>query len=164
MFMNQKLRDNIDASISNTIKSVQGISVTLKNNIISKLSLAVNKAIKDTDSSNKLAEKAGPSLWATMHWLAKVADNENNQDIYLDYLDILCEGHPCKDVCREHLQENLQIVNPYKYSSMFRHSVDLHNRVNRQLNKPTMTLAEAESIYNLDCDSCNFKAKTKPKK
>lgn len=162
--MNQKLRDNIDTAIADTIQSIQGLSITTKNSITDKILLSIDKAIEETDISNKLAEKVGPSLWGTMHWLGKVADSENKKDIYLDYLDILCEGHPCKDVCREHLQSNLQVINPYKYSSMFKHSIDLHNRVNRQLGKPVMTIAEAEAMYNLDCDTCNFKAKSKPKK
>jgi hypothetical protein len=117
------------------------------------LNLSKNQYIDNAD----IRDISGPSLWANLHWMGLIADLEGNPRIYWDTLSSLLNGHPCKDVCRGHLASNLLIINPDNYKSLFMHSFDLHNYINKQLGKPIMKIEDAKKIYNADkCTSCRL--------
>jgi hypothetical protein len=100
-------------------------------------------------------------MWDVLHRVAKVADEEDDSALYLQLLDVYLRGHPCANECRKHLARNLRIVDPNRYISMFSHSVDLHNVVNRQLGKPEFSLQDAYDYYGFECDSCIFTSSRK---
>lgn len=117
---------------------------------------AVDSSISSVEASRDLKEKAGHPMWDTLHYIGKVADDEGDRELYLSLLDIYAKGHPCAKECRAHLIANLDLIDPETYISLFQHSVDLHNLVNRQLRKPEFSLDKANERYDLDCDSCVF--------
>ena len=79
-------------------------------------------------------------MWEYLHYQAKVADKEKKPYLYYGLLNIFLEGHPCADVCRKHLQDNILKCPVANYHSCFEHSVALHNIVNVMLKKPIMRL------------------------
>jgi hypothetical protein len=56
---------------------------------------------------------------------------------------------PCRQ-CGKHLHENLQII-PFNRADPFRWSVDIHNLVNAQLNKPEIDYEKALSYWSAKC-------------
>jgi hypothetical protein len=56
---------------------------------------------------------------------------------------------PCKQ-CGKHLKENLLIL-PFDRHDPFRWSVDIHNLVNSQLNKPEIDYQKALSYWSTRC-------------
>ena len=116
---------------------------------------SINKSIEKHWDSLSLAERCGPGLWDTLHWVAKVADEENKPDVYNTLLWVFLQAHPCKEECRPNLSNNLDNVS---YSdTCFKHSFKLHNLVNSKLGKSTETSEAADKQYNIHCDSCYFK-------
>lgn len=148
MYLTDKLRGAI---IDRIIESAgAGISAA------SAIDDAISQAEDDTWRNMSLAERCGPSLWWFLHWMAAVADDENNPYLYYKALSLLQEGHPCRDVCRPHLRENLRILDPRDFSSAVEHSISLHNLVNRQLHKDQFPLEDAYNRLDLGCDTCTF--------
>lgn len=148
MYLNDKLRDNI---INRIVDDVTGDmdSASLIDN-------AISQAEDDTWRSMSLSERCGPSLWWFLHWIAAVSDDENNPYLYYRALSLLQEGHPCREVCRPHMKENLQILDPRDFSSAVEHSISLHNLVNRQLHKEQFPMKDAINRLDLGCDTCTF--------
>ena len=153
MFMNNKLKDNIVLSIERKLPYIHGVS---REALMSAIQDGINEAVGETWSNMSLAERCGPSIWDFLSWIAKVADNEGKPDLYYNALELVQEGHPCKEVCRPHIAENLRIVNPMNYPTCFEHVHAFHNLVNKQIGKPQYPLYKATSRYDLDCDSCIF--------
>lgn len=149
-------------AIVDALDRVHGLSLDDKEAIAELVSNNVSESIGSTWEEMELSERAGPPLWSFLHWMGSVADNEDTPELYMDALDVVARGHPCKKVCRPHLLHNLETLNPYEYSSMFKHSVELHNLVNQQLHKSYYPLSKARKNYDLECDSCIFN--TSPKR
>lgn len=95
----------------------------------------------------------GPFMWATIHYICLGApDKLTDQDksAYTNFFNNLPYIMPCKS-CGEHLKQNL-ITLPISNSlntkeDLFKWSVDLHNLVNKQINKNEITLEEAYDIW-----------------
>lgn len=158
MYLNQQLRDSIEDTIEENIQSIPGLSSPMIDKIMDSVADAIDTAIAQNEEDMKIAEKAGPPMWHTLHWIAQVADNESRPELYRALLNIYLQAHPCKDVCRAHLRKNLTLCNINSYASCFEHSVALHNRVNAQLGKPQFSKIQAMEEYSLDCDTCIFPA------
>ena len=161
MFNSQKVQYIADIAVDDAMASLQGLTEGEKDIIYDTISDTVANTMQDEWDKMQLQERCGPSMWCTLHWIAKVADNEDKPYLYINLLKVYEEGHPCKDICRPHLVKNLALLDVNKYSSMERHSIDLHNLVNRQLGKEYYPVDKAMQDYNLDCDSCTFNAHTK---
>lgn len=146
----------VSDAIREGMSRIGGISSTSKNLIYNTIMEHIEDAYYSPDTDKTLAQKSGPPIWESLHWFAKVADNENKPYLYHRLLDIVEEGLPCKDTCRPHIPQNLSIIDPNDYSSAFQHSVDFHNLINRQLGKPLLSRKDADIKYNLDCNSCIF--------
>lgn len=140
MFINDKLKENI----ANSLSCEEDVSDI------------IDYAMETTWKDMTLAERCGPPIWDTLLWIAAVADDEENPQLYRRMLSVIEDGHPCKDKCRPHLRSNLQIVNLDDYSSCLNHCIDLHNLVNRQLGKAQYSPLKAKEKVDLGCDSCTF--------
>lgn len=157
MYLNEKMISNISDSI------MEGFNFNGQNpdQIKKHITNIIENSMESTWKDMSLAERVGPPIWEYLHWMGAVADSENNPAIYMDSLDILIEGHPCKELCRSHLYDNLMNLNPGDYPSKLEHSIDLHNLVNQQLGKPIYPIMKAKARYNLKCDSCIFSPSVK---
>lgn len=156
MYMNKKLCDTIADKFNSRISNYSNFSPEIRKFLTSVVEDSILESIEEVWDESGLAERCGPHLWEYLHWIGKVADNEDNPDLYYNALEVLKEGHPCKDLCRPHLKDNLEKINPDDYSSCFEHSYDLHNLVNEQLGKESPTFEEVDLKYDLNCDSCSF--------
>jgi hypothetical protein len=152
MFNSRKVQEIADIAVERAMTSIQGSDIILD---------SITDVLTQEWEDMALAERAGPSMWETLHWIAKAADAEQKPQVYISQLNIYASAHPCKDVCRPHIRMNLKRLDPSKYKSMFKHSVDLHNIVNRQLGKEIYPLRQAEKDYDLECDSCIFDPQSK---
>lgn len=98
----------------------------------------------------------GKYQWTSIHFVALGYPNnptKSQKQHYFTYFSkILPEILPCL-MCRQHLKKTLQTEHPMtplaleNPSAMFEWTVSLHNAVNRQLGKSTVTLDEAKRIY-----------------
>lgn len=159
MFRYRRGKAIVDSSIWSSIESLQGLDDVEKKIIYSEIMNGLDMDIKEFEDRLSIPDQSGPSIWDFLHWMGKVADDEKNPDVYLDALSVVERGHPCANVCRKHLIENLKVLPTTNFSSMFRHSYELHNLVNKQLGKRIFPLKQAMSNYNIDCDTCVFGAK-----
>ena len=96
----------------------------------------------------------GPGAWKFIHYIAlaypenpSTKEKENYKNFFMNLQNVL----PCQN-CSEHYGKNLQ-----KYSldqalnnsqSLFRWTVDIHNEVNKDLNKKIYSYEEAFKLYN----------------
>lgn len=158
MFKSRQARSIIDSSIWRSIDSLEGLDLTDKRTIFTEIVIGLNQDIKNFEDSLNVPEQSGPSIWDFLHWMGKVADDENNPSVYIDALAVVSKGHPCANMCRKHLVQNLRDLPLDNYTSMFKHSYDLHNLVNRQLGKRNFSFQQAKKIYDVDCESCVFGA------
>ncbi len=90
----------------------------------------------------------GPFFWLTMHIVALGYPAEptyTDKKAAKDFYESLANLIPCP-VCREHYKEHLKnfplTPNLDSRSDLFRWSVDLHNAVNKMLNKPIWSQEE----------------------
>ena len=101
----------------------------------------------------------GPYVWAAIHLVCIGAPDvlgPAEQMHYKQFFMTLPDVIPCS-TCSEHLRENLEKL-PVDQSlalskDMFKWSVDLHNLVNSQLNKPQVAMADAEAKWRKICDT-----------
>lgn len=156
--MSMDKREVIDASIGESVDSLQGLSLQEKDIIYNHIMDGLDMDIANYENSLSLAEKCGPPLWLSLHWFAKIADAEKDPSIYTTALNLLARAHPCANVCRKHLVANLKLLPVSSYTSAMDHSIDLHNLVNTQLGKPQFPRRQAYAIYDPDCDTCVFGA------
>jgi len=96
----------------------------------------------------------GPYIWAAIHLIClgapKTLDNDLKQK-YQEFFTLLPYVLPCRK-CGNHLQENLHQV-PINNSlnsseELFIWSVHLHNLVNTQLGKSTITTEDARKFWS----------------
>jgi hypothetical protein len=81
----------------------------------------------------------GHHIWNFLHLMSANAVTPEKRTLYVQFVNGLKIAFPCEK-CRLHLIDNLEVlpVEPYSNSniSLFRHSWELHDLVNSQLNKP----------------------------
>lgn len=95
----------------------------------------------------------GPSAWRLMHTIAQhypESADTSTQDAMRTFLSSLQDLLPCTE-CKQHLRSYLQ-ANPMTDAVQTRsgvqgYLVDLHNDVNRRLNKPVWRVERAVSHY-----------------
>ena len=95
----------------------------------------------------------GDKLWFFIHTIAlNFPDNPTYQEIknYESFFDNLKYIIPC-ETCRMHYnqRQNINPVSKYLIDSntLFKYTVDLHNEVNKSLNKRTYSYEEVSKIY-----------------
>lgn len=97
----------------------------------------------------------GPPTWAAIHLICLGAPETfkgSDQLSYKKFFDALPFVLPCEK-CKRHLQEHLE-KHPMDAalsggrSTLFAWSVELHNIVNRSLDKPTMSVDDAMKLWS----------------
>ena len=94
----------------------------------------------------------GPYFWSVIHMTALSAPRDMSEDQaekYVRFYNSLPDVLPCT-VCGKHLRENLTLM-PVDTKNLFRWSVELHNLVNSQLNKPEIPYDKALSYWSSRC-------------
>jgi len=71
------------------------------------------------------------------------------REAYIRFFESMPDILPCSQ-CGKHLKDNLLIL-PVDTDDMFRWSVDLHNLVNSQLNKPEIPYEKARTYWSSRC-------------
>ncbi len=95
----------------------------------------------------------GRPTWFTIHLSALYSEeNENMVLHYKNFLEALQYILPCEQ-CQAHLRENIKYINfkncGKSNKDLFRCSWELHNIVNRSLNKYTPSFEEALNYYSI---------------
>lgn len=161
MFASPKFIEKVNELLSTELGAIKGFTQNTIEAILDITNECFENAEEQLQNETSLAEKMFP-LWDTIHWNAMVSDNEKNPQLYYDLLENMKKWHPCKDVCRKHMRENLAKLDPRKYESKFKHSVDFHNIVNAMTGKPSYNYEKAYKKYALnDCKTCTFSSNIK---
>lgn len=103
----------------------------------------------------------GPKLWESLHCTAlnypnnpSEIDKENYKSFYYNVHRII----PCR-LCANHYKQNVVNFDLDNYTNspkdLFKFTVDIHNLVNYQLNKPQWTLDNALKVYQESCAKCD---------
>lgn len=153
MYMNQKLVDNIMQAMA---PQISGFTPEVQGMIMRSMGTAISQGMNRTWKDMDVSQKTGPPIWEFLHWMAAVADKEQNPTIYLNALETVCQGHPCSNKCRPHIRKALETMRPGDYPTMLEHSVAFHNMVNARLQKPQYPISNARIKYDLECESCIF--------
>lgn len=161
MLSSTKLKSKILTIATSGIDATPNMDEYDKDILCKYISNCTNEAEDELMNELPLTDRCGPPLWGTIHWIAAVADAEKKPHLYRELISILLQAHPCKEVCRAHMARNVDILKPTWYQSCFKHSVDLHNIVNKQLGKPQVDLEVIKKWYNLQCDTCTMKVAPK---
>ena len=96
-------------------------------------------------------DKWGPAFWQTLHTITFTYPNYpsvKEQRMYRRTITLIGKTLPCS-ICRQDYLHYLQkhppdMTSRYTFS---KYMVDLHNDVNKKLNKPTLSYDEVQTIY-----------------
>ena len=94
----------------------------------------------------------GPYFWSVIHMSCLSAGldvSDEKAAALMQFVDSMPGILPCKQ-CGKHLKENLLIL-PFDRHDPFRWSVDIHNLVNSQLNKPEIDYEKAYRYWSARC-------------
>lgn len=106
----------------------------------------------------------GPAIWYFLHGIAekikedKFLEQKNN---LMNILSIICENLPCPE-CSEHAINNIRKININNINSKDIYKdliLELHNRVNIRINKPSFARQQLDEKYkniNLNAALYNF--------
>lgn len=108
----------------------------------------------------------GPALWTSMHNITFYYPEDPTEDQKMQYRDFFTSIKyvlPC-ETCREHYEKNIEKNFPLNAAlknrdTLSRWLVDLHNAVNRRLNKPVIPYEAVKEKYdaiNKKCTSCDI--------
>jgi len=112
-------------------------------------------------------EETGKGIWITIHTFAKFALTEEQKRSFLTFITTLANNFYCEK-CQIHFLKYLEthpIINYWHknidnqgetISGMFIWSWEFHNEVNKYLKKPLITLNEAFSLYQKNCQTCGI--------
>lgn len=117
-----------------------------------------------TNNSNTYKTRCGPGHWDLIHRHAAKSTSQNRKEFMIDLLDMESISFGCKD-CRNDFSEvwSRYKNNLRKYWTIHvKHkndtidcgllilTIDIHNEVNRKLNKPTMDYRDAILMYAIE--------------
>lgn len=95
----------------------------------------------------------GPYFWSVVHMTALSAPDDLDPEkaqAYVRFFESLPDILPCA-MCGRHLKENLETM-PVDTSDLFRWTVDIHNLVNEQINKPEVSYEQALGYWSTRCE------------
>ena len=95
--------------------------------------------------------KWGPHLWFFLHTVSfnyPVTPSFKNKVDYNDFYNSLKNMIPC-ELCRTHYIQYLEIAPPdlSGRNALVKWTIDLHNKVNKQLGKPVYSYSKAITLY-----------------
>ena len=103
-------------------------------------------------------QKIGPGIWFVIHTLAYHATTEPLKDAYQLEINTLCDHFGC-ETCKTHFSQFI-LSHPFiKYKdNYFKWSWELHNYINKILNKSQIKYEVALQQYkNNTCQNCTAK-------
>jgi hypothetical protein len=108
----------------------------------------------------------GPGIWHVIHTLAYHATTEELKNNFITTMTLLCDHFGCNQ-CKTHLTQfmtNYPIKNYFEIENgLFKWTWELHNAVNKTLNKPQIKLEVAIQTYkNNTCQNCAASQTTSP--
>ena len=114
----------------------------------------------------------GPGIWYMIHLEAINATNDQLKTHFIKNINHLCLHFPCEK-CKLSFKQFINDHSLIKYWDIkhnvygdigfFAWSWELHNMVNKKLNKPYLTFDDALAIYkNYICTDCNDTLKPNP--
>eukprot|EP01084_Bolivina_argentea_P000473 885_1 len=102
----------------------------------------------------------GPKLWHSLHCTAlnyPINPSENDRINYKSFYLNVDNLIPCK-LCANHYKHNVINFDLDKYldtpNNLFKFTVDIHNLVNKQLGKQSMSVEHALQIHQTTCNQC----------
>ena len=98
--------------------------------------------------------KDGKGIWFVIHTLA--LNTKDKKQCFEWMINTLADNFGC-EICKPHIKKFI-LDHPLKNynEDYFKWTWELHNDVNRRLNKPTLPLEEALNIYkNMVCKNCD---------
>src|SRR6516164_8728351 len=102
-------------------------------------------------------QKLGPGIWFVIHTLAYHATTDQLKETFNLTINTLCDHFGC-DTCKPHFTQFILSHPLIKYKDYFKWSWELHNEVNKILNKPQMKYETALQQYkNNTCQNCTAK-------
>lgn len=118
--------------------------------------IALSKFKKMYDASKISKDQWGRPLWFVLHTFALYSNSsftDQQKLLWTAFVSSLQFILPCP-VCREHINKNLADMNIRNYLSsnktLFDWTVKLHNIVNRDTNKPVVSLQQAYELYDVN--------------
>lgn len=88
----------------------------------------------------------GNGTWITSHLIAAWSISNKNPAIFCNCFRFIVSELPC-DECRKHATNYLNSHPPEHSPNCFNWLWEFHNFVNKRLNKPEITLAEADKLF-----------------
>jgi hypothetical protein len=115
--------------------------------------------------------KIGPGIWFSIHIEAVHATDDNSKNKFITNINNLCDNFKCQK-CKPHFRKFIDTHPLTNYWNIkdnhgndigfFKWSWELHNQVNKFLNKPQPSLSDAYSYYSsssvgicFDCHTTN---------
>lgn len=103
-------------------------------------------------------KKIGHGLWWLLHTFALQATTIELKNNYKTTVNLLCHYFPCEQ-CKPDFEKFIlthPLINYNKVTDgYFKWSWELHDMVNKKLNKPSITYEEALQLYkNNNCQNC----------
>lgn len=90
-------------------------------------------------------------MWKVIHNMTYFYEyHSDKSEQYYDYIiDFLENMHKIMDCskCKNDYTEYIKTNNPRNSDNIFKWGVEFHNKVNKKLNKPIISLQEAIEIY-----------------
>lgn len=105
----------------------------------------IHSDINRSSTTVSLSTK-GPQLWRELHLRSLNWDPKKNDVAFLRRLKYRLSAFGANCECKFFYTKYLE-DNPPDYAEYFKWTVDLHNAVNKKLNKPTVTFANAKKIW-----------------
>ena len=100
-------------------------------------------ALKDPVFAHVSAENMGPSLWKAIHNITRVYVPTPEKEAALKaFISALAVLLPCS-VCAQHFQALAPTVQTDTSVAALKWGIDVHNLVNKRLNKPVLSYSEA---------------------
>jgi len=101
----------------------------------------------------------GPSVWASMHVLARKADADNHSVSFHAFVKSLQSLIPCEK-CRIDYDTWVKTNGLPEDTKAFEWTVRLHNFVNQKLGKPEIAFHEAEALWS--SGKCSYQCNDTP--
>jgi|14_taG_2_1085336.scaffolds.fasta_scaffold94931_2 hypothetical protein len=83
-------------------------------------------------------------VWQVLHNMS--FGDFQKREVVIEFIEYLPKVMDCK-LCKKHYIEYINSNNPRDSDDLFKWTVDLHNHVNKKLNKKLWTLDEATEKY-----------------
>jgi hypothetical protein len=117
------------------------------------------------DDKKFFVKNSGPGIWFVIHTLALYAKNDKAKEAFVVSINLLCDNFGC-ETCKPHFRKFIDTHDLKKYwhvnfdfeddVGFFKWTWELHNEVNKKLNKPIVAFEDAlYDFKNNICKNCD---------